>query len=345
MTEVAQRDDRPPLVVLRQRLQDRKDELRHALTDVTPDQFIRAVTTSAQVNPDIQACAWPSLWNACLRACRDNLLPDGVEGAIVPYGDKAQWIPMYLGLLRRFRRSGQFLAVMADCVRDGDTFRHYVDETGVHLFHEPAGDFAAPIVRVYALAQTKDGGKFVAVLPIAEVDKIRKMSRTKRDDSPWNLWFEEMAKKTALRRLSKYLPAGRDLDLPDDDDDLADYAPSPAPPRPIRAPGAAAALDKFAASGEPASVTPAGEPDAAPAAVEHSATAESAANDRAPDAAPDDQAAAARKAYERGQAAKAGGMIQRRAVPGEYRDNTRLALAWVAGYDSSPMPTFAQTED
>src|SRR3977135_1502809 len=96
-----QRDSRPPMVVLRDRFESRRAELKAALpSDVSVDSFIRAVMTSAALNPDILGCSWQSIWNACLRACRDGLLPDGVEGAIVPYKSVATWIPMYLGLLR-----------------------------------------------------------------------------------------------------------------------------------------------------------------------------------------------------------------------------------------------------
>jgi recombination protein RecT len=229
MTDVATRDDRSPIVVLRDRLETRKGELAKMLgPDIPPDNFIRAVITSAALNPDILACSWQSIWNACLRACRDGLLPDGVDGAIVAYGKNnptAQWIPMYQGLLRRFRRSGQFKWITANLVREGEEFTHYIDENGEHFRHVPGGNFAAPIVKVYSLATTKDGGVFVAVLPIAEANKIRNQSRTTREDSPWKQWPEEMYKKTALRRLSKYLPSARDL-LPDEDSPEVEALPA-----------------------------------------------------------------------------------------------------------------------
>jgi hypothetical protein len=61
----------------------------------------------------------------------------------------------------------------------------------------------------------------------------------------------------------------------------------------------------------------------------------------------DDPAAAADliTAYQRGKADKAKG-TQRRAMPGEYRDqtHTRHGLCWIAGYDGEPMPTFATRE-
>ena len=122
---------RHPLVALRERLEARREELKNSLpSDVPVERFIRAVITSAQINPDILACVWQSLWLACIRACRDGLLPDGREGAIVPYKSTATWIPMYQGLLKRFRRSGTFRWIKADVVRQGEEFYHYVDEHG-----------------------------------------------------------------------------------------------------------------------------------------------------------------------------------------------------------------------
>jgi recombination protein RecT len=244
-----------PLVILRERFEQRRDELKNMLpSDVSPDRFIRAVITSAQLNPDILACQWSSLWTAALRACRDGLLPDGREGAIVPFKSTASWIPMYQGLLKRFRRSGQFRWIKADVVREGEEFYHYVDEHGEHIRHTPGDNFDAPILKIYAMATTKDGGVFVNVMSIAEANKIKAMSKATREDAPWKVWPEEMLRKTALRRLSKVLPS--EGDLPDDDVDSIE-APALAPPgpgtmsitsEPPRARGAAAALDQFAAS-------------------------------------------------------------------------------------------------
>src|SRR5262245_7340046 len=109
-TNLAAVDSRPPMVVLRDRLQTREAEIR-AASEIPPEKFIRAVMTSVSLNQEILGCSWPSVWQACLRALRDGLLPDGVDAAIVPYKTTATYIPMYQGLLRRFRRSGQFLSI------------------------------------------------------------------------------------------------------------------------------------------------------------------------------------------------------------------------------------------
>ena len=315
----------PPLVILRQKLEDRRNELKHALpSDIDPDHFIRALTTSAQINPDLQACSWASLWLAAMKACRDGLLPDGVEGAIVPYKTQAQWLPMYRGLLKKFRQSGQCKWIGADVVRQGETFEHYVDEQGEHFKHVPGDIDTRPIVKVYAAALTRDGAFYVAVMPMAEIEKIKKMSRASRDDAPWRMWESEMQKKTALRRLSKLLPAGREI-IGEDDDGLANVpsieaplAPMPLPPRPV---SAADQLQTFASSapergeeqdggGEP-EAPPTGEPAVDPIMIAH----------------------------KRGQQARAAGH-NRKAMPGEYRalDRIREAQAWTAGFDDQSIP-------
>ena len=243
----------PPLVVFRNRLEARRAELKAALpSDIPPERFIRALVTAAQINPDVLACQWTSIWNAIMKACRDGLLPDGREGAIVPYKSTATWIPMYMGLLKRFRRSGTFRWVKADVVRAGEEFYHFIDEHGEHIRHTPGDNFESPIVKIYAMATTKDGGVFVNVMSIAEANKIRAMSRATRDDAPWKMWPEEMYRKTALRRLSKVLPAEGDMvdeeleELPEAPVALAPGALGPAEqPRAI---GTAAVLDQFAAS-------------------------------------------------------------------------------------------------
>ena len=263
--------NRSPIVVLRERLEARRDELKNALpSDISPDRFIRAIITSTQINPDILACQWQSLWLACMRACRDGLLPDGREGAIVPFKSQATWIAMYQGLLKRFRRSGTFRWVKADVVRQGEEFYHFVDEHGEHIRHTPGDNFESPIVKVYAMATTKDGGIFVNVMSIAEANKIKAMSKATRDDAPWKVWPEEMLKKTALRRLSKVLPAEGDL-IDDDLDAFEAPALAPAAAEQPRAKarelfdqslGAAAALDQFAASASDADPVPRSADDA-----------------------------------------------------------------------------------
>lgn len=336
-TAVAKRPEHP-IMVLRSRLEERQSEIKAALPGIPPERFIRAVVTAAQINPDILACSWQSVWLACMRACRDGLLPDGVEGALVPYKDKATWIPMYRGLLRKFQESGQYKWINASCVYEGDDFEHWIDEHGEHLRHKPSDTYDdAKIVRVYAIATTKDGGVFITVMPRKEIDKIRKHSRASREDAPWNTFFSEMAKKTALRRLSKMLPTAPLFE--DEDEFIEDEATSPrlAAVNPDRERGAAAALDAFASSSPEWGDRPdSGAPDASGETGGGGNTAEIAtpasnSGDTPAADAPENPIAVAHRL---GVEAKAKGS-PRKALPGEYRAPERdaEAQAWLAGWD------------
>src|SRR4029077_13571026 len=113
---------------------------------------------------------------------------------------------------KKFRASGECKWITANVVREGEVFEHWIDQRGEHFKHVPSmSDGVATVELVYAAALTKDDAFYVAVMTMAEINKIKTISRTTRDDSPWRQWPDEMMKKTALRRLSKLLPAGRDI--------------------------------------------------------------------------------------------------------------------------------------
>jgi recombination protein RecT len=246
----AKTEAKNPLVTFREHLDARSGELRNALpSHITPDRFIRVTMTAIQLNPDLIACNRQSLWNACLRAASDGLLPDGRDGAIVPFKDNAQWMPMVGGLLKRFRNSGQFKSISAEIVREGDEFRYWIDEHGPHIYHVPSSG-GAKAVKAYAMAETKDGGVMIRVMSESEINKRRNVSRAK--NSPlWNEWTDEAWMKTVLRNLAKRLPTSSDIDeLLTRDDDEGEFVPTQLPadnPRP-QFKNVEAVLDAFGSS-------------------------------------------------------------------------------------------------
>lgn len=212
------------------------DEVRGALTKmgdqfkaalpphISKEKFLRVAMTALQNAPSLIECDRHSLYGAFIRAAQDGLLPDGREGAIVPFKGRAQWIPMVGGILKKIRNSGELADLTVHLVREGEPFRYWVDETGKHLHHEPqvmGGDRGKPI-GVYATLKTKDGGLYMDFMSAEEVEKVRQISKTKdRPDSPWSQWPDEMWKKSVLRRLSKVAPMSTDIvDMVQRDDDM-----------------------------------------------------------------------------------------------------------------------------
>lgn len=209
-------------------------EFRMALPPHIPvDKFRRVALTSIQSNPDLMRADRRSLFSACVKCAQDGLLPDGREAALVVFGNAVSYMPMVSGILKRVRNSGELASITSQIVYRNDTFRYWVDADGEHIQHEPLmfgerGD----IVGVYALAKTKDGAVYIETMTKAQVEKVRSVSRTK-NKGPWVDWWEEMARKTAIRRLSKRLPMSTDFvdQILSRDDDAPQ---EPAPPRPTR---------------------------------------------------------------------------------------------------------------
>jgi recombinational DNA repair protein RecT len=64
---------------------------------------------------------------------------------------------------------------------------------------------------VYAIAKTKDGGIYREVMSKSDIEQVRNVSRAK-NAGPWVDWYDEMARKTVIRRIAKRLPSSTDLE-------------------------------------------------------------------------------------------------------------------------------------
>jgi recombination protein RecT len=203
---------------------------------VTPDKFMRVVLTAIAQTPALAKADRRSLLTSAVKAAQDGLLPDGREAAFVTFWDKkantnkVQYMPMIAGVLKKVRNSGELLAVTCNVVHHADTFRYWIDDVGEHITHEPAvlAPDRGPLVAVYAVAKTKDGGTYTEVMSRQQIDQVRSVSRAK-DSGPWVDWYGEMARKTVIRRLAKRLPMSTDLEaVIRRDDEMYDLATRPA---------------------------------------------------------------------------------------------------------------------
>jgi len=200
------------------------DKLRHILPSHIPaERFANVVRTAINNNPSLMRCTKQSLWNACMKAAQDGLLPDSREGAIVPYGenedgnkkpDIATWMPMIAGIRKKARNSGEIKDWYVEIVYDGDIF-DYQKGDDPRLVHKPcrpslrnpAGLAHHGIVAAYSIAVLSDGYKTAPeVMWIEDIEAIRAKSKAKK--GPWSdaAFYPEMCKKVVARRHAKSLP-------------------------------------------------------------------------------------------------------------------------------------------
>ncbi|MCA9244456.1 MAG: recombinase RecT [Phycisphaerales bacterium] len=210
---------------LSQELEILKPEIEKVLpTHVSSDKFMRVVMTAISQTPELYRADRRSLLTSCVKAATDGLVPDGREAALVMFGNKATYMPMTAGILKKVRNSGELLSLMSNVVYEKDEFEYFVDDIGEHVLHKPnmLVDSRGNMLAVYAVAKTKDGGVYVEVMSRSQVEQVRNVSRAK-NNGPWKDWYDEMARKTVIRRLAKRLPMSTDLEaVIQRDDDLYD---------------------------------------------------------------------------------------------------------------------------
>ena len=206
---VAQKPAEKPIDLIRTQLYlpSMMGQLKSALPPhVTVEKFLRVAMTAFQQNPDLLRQDRPSLFASVVTCAQLGLVPDAQlgEAYFVPYKGKVQLIPGYRGLLKLARQGDVgFVEAEIICERDHTTFVLGDDSRFESIVNWRD---RGPMVAVYALAKFRDGS--VAgrvVMTKAQVDSIREASPG-RNSPAWVNHYDEMAKKTALRRLAKLLP-------------------------------------------------------------------------------------------------------------------------------------------
>jgi len=139
-------------------------------------------------------------------------------------GRKVQYMPMIGGILKKIRNSGELASISAQVAYQNDFFEYELGDDE-KITHKPflGADRGKPVA-VYAIARTKDGAVYREVMSVPEVEKVRQASRA-ANAGPWVQWWDEMARKTVIRRIAKRLPSSADVDhIFDADNEASGFA-------------------------------------------------------------------------------------------------------------------------
>lgn len=263
--ELAQPGGKKPKSVL-ELLQE--PDMRKRMLAVLPrhlsaDRMVRVMAMAVHNTPKLLQCNQMSLLGALMVCATLGLEPNTPLGEVylVPFGrrvkveqdGKETWVERtdvqviigYRGFISLARRSGMLVSLQAEVVYEGDTFE-FEYGTNQHLKHIPNGAHGGRKAQwAYCFAKLSDGDAFVC-MPYEEVLKTRNSSagyiqalkgkdapendwkRKQYEASPWVRHEHEMARKTAVRYLAKYLPMSIEfasaLNLDEHGDKGVDYS-------------------------------------------------------------------------------------------------------------------------
>lgn len=195
---------------------------------IPSDKFVRMVSMLLHLKPELTRpnVNRQSLLLSLIRCAADGLLPDGREATITLFNEgedegskgdsgrlkQAVYMPMYQGLLKQIRNSGELKEISCHVVYANDHWKHTKGDVERIEHADAEGERGKP-VRVYCVLHTKDGGVYRAVLNADDIGKLKARSQMgRKNKGPWNTDWEEMWKKSAIRKVSKHAPKSSELD-------------------------------------------------------------------------------------------------------------------------------------
>ena len=202
-------------------LKQMEGEIAKALPSViTPERFTRMVLSAISSTPKLKECTPASFLGAMMTAAQLGVEPNTALGQayLIPFENRKKGVVEcqfqlgYKGLIDLAYRSEQISVIQAQTVYANDTFEF---EYGLEpkLKHIPAKSDRGEAIYYYATFRTKDGGFGFEVMSVADVrNHAQKYSQAfNKSSSPWTSNFDEMAKKTVLKRVLKYAPLKSDF--------------------------------------------------------------------------------------------------------------------------------------
>ncbi len=198
------------------------DKLESSITPVLPrnvslGKLKEIVMTEVRRTPKLANCNPVSLIGAATQCCQLGLLPDKNlgQGYLIPFGKEVELVIGYKGMIRLAVESGKVSHIDAYAVYQGDEF-YYQYGSDPKLTHVPCSfGNRGEITHFYAIATMIGGLKQWSVMTLEEVKIIQANSPSaKADKSPWKtpIGFPEMGKKSAIRKLFKYMAISPNMD-------------------------------------------------------------------------------------------------------------------------------------
>jgi recombination protein RecT len=135
-----------------------------------------------------------------------SLNPAKKHAYLVPRDNMVCLDISYIGLLHLAMSTGSILWGQCKLVRQNDTYENRGLDTAPFHSYNTFGD-RGDVVGGYCTVKTPQGDYLTDEMSIAEIKKIQLMSKSASSKfSPWNNHWDEMARKTIVKRAQKYWP-------------------------------------------------------------------------------------------------------------------------------------------
>lgn len=205
---------------------------------MTGERMLALCVNAIRKTPKLGQCDPQSVLGAMMAAAGLGLEPNTPTGHayLIPYDKRGklpsgQWGVVstecqfqigYKGFISLAYRSPSVESIEAEAVHENDTFEHMQGSKNFLTFKKALKD-RGEMIGAYCLVKLHNGAEVAVTLPIDEIHKARAKSETylalarnvtgaqndkdrayaqkKLDDTPWVMWEDDMAAKTAIKKL------------------------------------------------------------------------------------------------------------------------------------------------
>lgn len=171
-------------------------------------RFCRVAMTEFRSNPKLAECSPESFMIAIYEAARLGLEVGKQLGQyyLIPRGREV--VPMlgYRGMVALGLRHPEVQTISATPIYAGDFFQHGENMDGLYFDYKPQGNTnPLELEQAYAICRLMNKGVILEVMNRSQIEAARAKSM-QGNTGPWRDWYSEMARKTVVRRLFKYIP-------------------------------------------------------------------------------------------------------------------------------------------
>lgn len=205
---LANKEAQPEKKSIQQLIKVMEPQIAKALPSViTPERFTRMALTALSSNRKLQQCDGNSFLGAMMQAAQLGLEPNTPLGQayLIPYGRQCQFQLGYKGLIDLAYRSGEFQSISAQVVYENDNFDYKLG-LNADLTHKPVMTNRGNPIAYYAVFKLVNGGFGFEVMSYEDIEKHARVYSKSYNSGPWQTNFDEMAKKTVLKKVLKYAP-------------------------------------------------------------------------------------------------------------------------------------------
>jgi recombination protein RecT len=171
------------------------------------ERFVAEALSVINEKPELAKANKNQLLLGLMQGAFLNLSFRQKECYLIAYGSNINFQTDYKGEIKFTKRYSvrPIQDIYAKVVREGDSFEEKIidGEATISFVPKPFND--GEIVGCFAVVLYKDNGLQYETMSVKEIQNVRANYSKARDSKAWKNSFDEMCKKTVLRRLCKHI--------------------------------------------------------------------------------------------------------------------------------------------